>query len=276
VLLEALEATHAADGTDFGGHLLPTLVDSHRLMAYDFTTNRIDGVPAGCDAHYWRDVGTLDAYFAAQMDTLGAADRAPRFDMQARCWPIRGESPAYDPARREWSPGQGWSSIGQSARVEQSILRAGVSIADRAEVSRCILGDNVEVGPGCRLRNVIIEADNKVPPGFEVGVEPDRDHEWLPVSEGGVVVIPRGFFSTTVLAQAVSAGVGRGAGPAITPIGLPTGLAATVSPGKQAALAATTGTVMPMVPSLSAGAAPVGARRREPAEQQPSTQAARA
>ncbi len=106
VLLEALEATHAADGTDFGGHLLPALVDSHRLMAYDFTTNRIDGVPAGCDAHYWRDVGTLDAYFAAQMDTLGAADRAPRFDMQARCWPIRGEAPAYDPARREWSPGQ--------------------------------------------------------------------------------------------------------------------------------------------------------------------------
>jgi hypothetical protein len=142
-------------------------------------------------------------------------------------------------------------------------------------VSRCILGENVEVGPGCRLRNVIIEADNRVPAGFEVGFEPDRDHEWLPVSEGGVVVIPRGYFSTTVLAQAVSAGVGRGAGPAITPIGLPTSLTA-VSPGKQAALAGSSANVMAMVPSLSTGAAPAGARRREAAEQQPAPQAARA
>jgi glucose-1-phosphate adenylyltransferase len=276
VLLEALEATHAAGGTDFGGHLLPTLVESHRLMAYDFTTNRIDGMPAGCHAHYWRDVGTLDAYFAAQMDTLGAAGRAPRFDILTRCWPIRGGASASDAGRREWSLGQYQclSSIAHSARVEESILRPGASIADHAEVSRCILGDNVEVGPGCRLRNVIIEADNKVPAGFEVGFEPDRDHEWLPVSEGGVVVIPRGYFNTTVLTQAVSAGVGRGAGATITPIGVPTGLAAAT--GKQAALAGSGANVMAMMPSLAAGAAPAGARRRDAAEPQPSTQAARA
>ena len=295
VLLDALEATRAAGGTDFGGHLLPALVGSHRLMAYDFTTNRIEGLPDGCDAHYWRDVGTLDAYFAAHLDTLGTPDAGPRFDVLARCWPIHGDTSGFDPARRGWSLGRypSLSAVAPSARVERSILRRGVTVGEHAEVSRCILGEHVEVGAGCRLRNVIIEADNKVPPGFEIGFEPTGDPEWLPMSEGGVVVIPRGFFGTTVLAR-VSAGPGRGAMPDITPIGLPTGVstglptgmstglptgmptgmpaalgAGASSPGMQASLAAPPPAVLPMVPSLSTGAAPRPPRRRDPAGSEP-------
>lgn len=281
VLLEALEATHATGGSDFGGHLLPSLVESRRLMAYDFTTNRIEGLPEHCDPHYWRDVGTLDAYFAAQMDTLGGPDRVPRFDVLARCWPIRGRTQPFDPSRGEWSLGryQCLSSIARSARVEHSILRQGVSVAEQARVTHCILGENVEVGQGCRLRNVIVEADNKVPPGFTVGFDADRDHEWLPMSEGGVVVIPRGFFSTTVLARAVSSGIGRGATPTITPIGVPTGLpAAAAAGGIQASLAGPAPSVLPMIPTLAAGAPPLGPRRREAGatEPQPASRAARA
>jgi len=128
------------------------------------------------------------------------------------------------------------------------------------------------------LRNVIIEADNKVPPGFTVGFDAEHDHEWLPVSEGGVVVIPRGFFATTVLARAVSSGTGRGATPSITPIGVPTGLPAAASPGIQASLAAPSPSVMPMMPPLAAGAASLGPRRRETGatEPQPAARAARA
>jgi glucose-1-phosphate adenylyltransferase len=274
VLLEALEATHAAGGTDFGGHLLPSLVDGHRLMAYDFTSNRIDGLPAGCDPHYWRDVGTLDAYFAAHMDTMGAPAQAPRFDVNARCWPIRSATPAFDAARGEWSLGRyrSMATVAASASVEHSILRPGVRVGERAEVFRSILGENVDVGAGCRLRNVIIEADNHVPPGFEVGFDPATDRDWLPVSEGGVVVIPRGFFSTTQLARAVARGLGSGTAPAI----IPPGIAGNV-PAAGMGSGASTHTVTPMVPALAAGAAPTLPRRREAATAEtPSTHAARA
>ena len=307
VLLAALEATRTAGGTDFGGDLLPALVASHRLMAYDFTTNRIEGLPHGCDAHYWRDVGTLDAYFAAHLDTMAAPDAAPRFDVLARCWPIHGGTSGLDPARRERSQGgcQSRPAVAPSARVDRSILRQGAVVREHAEVSRCILGENDEVGAGCRLRNVIIEADNKVPPGFEVGFEPDGDYEWLPMSEGGVAVIPRGFFGTAVLARAVAEPV-RSAMPNITPIGLPTGgstglstgmptgistglptapstgLADSASPpglpGLPGSLAAPPPAVLPMVPALSTGAAHRSPRRSDPpgSEPQPTARAARA
>jgi hypothetical protein len=171
------------------------------------------------------------------------------------------------------------SKVARSATVEHSILRQGVSVGDHAEVSHCILGENVEIGENCRLRNVIIEADNKVPPGFTIGFDAEHDHEWLPMSEGGVVVIPRGFFSTTVLARAVSSGLGHASLPTITPIGVPTGLPTGASQGIQASKAAGAGpSVMPMMPPLAAGASPLGPRRRDAgtADPQPATRAARA
>ena len=213
VLLQALEATHAAGGTDFGGHLLPALVASHRLMAYDFTTNRIEGLPAGCDAHYWRDVGTLDAYFAAHMDALAAAGAAPRFDVGgARAGRFAVPSRLRSGPARVVDLGatSAWRRFRASAQVERSILRPGASIGERAEVSRCILGENVEVGarlPACATSSS--RRTTSCPPA-SWRLRPARDQERLPVSEGGIVVIPRGYFSTTVASQAVSPGVAAG------------------------------------------------------------------
>jgi glucose-1-phosphate adenylyltransferase len=278
VLLEALEATHAAGGTDFGGHLLPALVSSHRLMAYDFATNRIEGLPADCDPHYWRDVGTIDAYFAAHMDTMPATPGAvPRFDIAARSWPIRGAVSPFDPARREWSLGryQCMAAIARTADVEQSILRQNAKVGERAQVAYCILGENVEVGEDCRLRNVIIEAGNKVPDGVEIGFDPAQD-EWLPVSEGGIVVIPSGFFNNRIPAGRMNWDIhplGR------RQPGVTSGAVSTSDPGPVTGKAAATTeggpTVSQIVPSLAAGAAQ-GPRRREVPTTKPRSAGARA
>jgi glucose-1-phosphate adenylyltransferase len=196
-LLQALEACHAEGGTDFGNHLLPALVLSHRLMAYDFTQDAIDGLAEECDPHYWRDVGTLDAYFTAHMDTMAEPGGRPCFDVAASSWPIRSGG-AIEAGPRSWGLDRYRRFLPASSRaqVEQSVLRRGVHVGERSEVFRCILGEGVEVGAGCRLRRVIVEAGTRLPAGFKAGFDAESDRARFPVSAGGVVVIPRGHFET--------------------------------------------------------------------------------
>ena len=196
-LLQTLETCSGGGATDFGGHLLPALVSSHRLVAYDFTGSVIEGLADECDPHYWRDVGTLDAYFAAHMDTLAEPGSRPCFDMAARSWPIHGAASTLDAGRLGWARGRYPQALYASSRsqVEQSILRRGARVGERSEVFRCILGNDVEVGAGCRLRRVIVEAGTRLPAGFEAGLDPVMDRERFAVSPGGIVVIHQGSFA---------------------------------------------------------------------------------
>lgn len=187
VLLDALEATHAAGGTDFGRDLLPRLVQTHRLMAYDFGTNRL---AAGSSRPYWRDVGTIDAFFAAHMDML---DAAPPFDLHDARWPIR----CLGAAGHGSSLPRGVcedARIGLGARLSATVLRAGVEVGAGAVLERCIVAEDARVGARCRLRNVIVDAGNCLPDGLEVGFRPELDARRFQVSPGGIVVIPRGTF----------------------------------------------------------------------------------
>jgi glucose-1-phosphate adenylyltransferase len=196
VLLDALEATHAAGGTDFGGHLLPSLIASHRLMAYDFTANIPAAAAADADPHYWRDVGTIDAYFAAHMDTQGPA---PRFQLANQAWPIRAAAAPVDAIAPQWPFGgaQSPTVMARLSEVEQTILRCGVEVGERASLSRCIVGDQVTIGARCRLQNTIVETGNRLPDGFEAGFDAELDRQRWPVSDGGIVVVPRGSFPVT-------------------------------------------------------------------------------
>ncbi|HSN42196.1 MAG TPA: sugar phosphate nucleotidyltransferase [Burkholderiales bacterium] len=87
LLVELLEDACRRNGTDFGRHIMPQLAQDHRVMAYDFARNRIPGVQPYEERGYWRDIGTLDAYQAAQRDVMGPA---PRFNLMNSAWPIRG------------------------------------------------------------------------------------------------------------------------------------------------------------------------------------------
>ncbi|MGE0798728.1 MAG: sugar phosphate nucleotidyltransferase [Lautropia sp.] len=201
-LLRALDDVRAAGGTDFGSDLLPHLLaTSARLYAYDFATNVVPGSESSAEPHYWRDVGTLDAYFAAQMDTLGPR---PRFDPRSTAWPIRSHADVSQPgavgAIADWAADalrDYRSDLGGRAarsRLSETIVRDGVAIGDGAELSRCVLQDGVTIGSGCRLRNVIVDRDNAVPDGTEIGFDEAADRQRFSVSETGIVVVPAGTF----------------------------------------------------------------------------------
>jgi glucose-1-phosphate adenylyltransferase len=92
VLKTLLDAAASRGETDFGHHVLPRAISSHRVFAYDFSDNRVTGTLPNEEPHYWRDVGTVAAYRAAQQDALG---RAPKFNLDNALWPIGGRSPSH-------------------------------------------------------------------------------------------------------------------------------------------------------------------------------------
>jgi glucose-1-phosphate adenylyltransferase len=180
VLRDALRDARADGLTDFGGHLLPRLAVTHRVHAYDFARYDVPGMRAHEERAYWRDVGTLDAYFDAHMDMLGPA---PRFALENPLWPIR--HPAREPARR----------FDASARTHsRSVLYRGARVAPGAVVEHCVLMEGAVVSAGARVRRAILEPGCVVPPGAVIGYDADADRAEFTVSGNGVVVVPREHF----------------------------------------------------------------------------------
>jgi glucose-1-phosphate adenylyltransferase len=192
VLKVALEEAREQGGTDFGRHVLPRLVASRRLYAYDFATNSVPGVRPYEEAGYWRDVGSLDAYFEAHQDLLGAE---PRFDTLNPHWPIQSGS-YVGPVARVVSGTIDNSLIASGSRIENavvrdSVLRYEVRIDPGAEVEACVIMDHVHVKRGARLRRVIVDRYNTIEEGEQIGHDPIADARRFTVSPGGVVVVPR-------------------------------------------------------------------------------------
>lgn len=206
VLRRALALAHARGENDFGQHVLPRMLSHHRVMAYDFTQNHVPGVAAHEQRCYWRDVGTIDAYFAAHLDTLG--DR-PAFELDNPLWPVLPPEAAGLPPLVKGSEllasCVGAAANVESARLEKSVVGRHARVRSGARLSSCILLDRAVVGSGARLHKVIVDRDNVIPPGEVIGHDPVRDRERFPVSPGGVVVVPRGYFAagnTTLRAPA--------------------------------------------------------------------------
>ncbi len=213
VLLRALDDCCRAGLHDFGGHLLPRLLEAgrHRVLAYDFSTNVVEG--ARGQPNYWRDVGTVDAYFDAHMDTQGVR---PRFSMADPAWPIRCAAPSLtwplagvaDCVRGapEWTP-TGRSAGTPAADLVDTIVRDGVTIGAGASLARCVIHDGVSIGAGCRLRNVIVAGDNALPAGIEIGFDPIADRRRFPVTDHGIVVVPTGAFRQSGPRVSLAAGL---------------------------------------------------------------------
>jgi len=194
VLVEALAKAQERAQHDFGAHIIPALVGSGRVFAYDFGRNIIPGIRPYEKPGYWRDVGTIPAYFKAHMDMLG---EQPAFDLQNNQWPIH---PAgYEgPAARILSGEIRDSIISEGvtvrdARIVNSVIRRDVVIENGASVEDSIIMEHAVVGKGCRLKRVIADKFNSFPEGFEAGFGECR--EKLPsgchVDETGIVVIPK-------------------------------------------------------------------------------------
>lgn len=197
VLKRELERARETGESDFGKHILPRMVASHRLLAYDFTTNVIPGVAPFEEPAYWRDVGTIDAYFNAHLDTLGVE---PKFRMTNPEWPIYASADQYESAQVESGVIQrsvvGSGCIVHGAHLDHVMLRRAVRIEPDAQLSHCIVMDHALIGRGAKLRKVIVDQGNHIPPGEVIGFDSHKDRERFHVSEGGVVVVPRDYFSS--------------------------------------------------------------------------------
>jgi glucose-1-phosphate adenylyltransferase len=195
VLVKELERAHEIGESDFGKHILPRMVKSHKLMAYDFTTNVVPGTAEYEEQGYWRDVGTIDAYFAAHLDTLGAT---PRFRMTNPEWPIFASPDQSESAKIECGVIRrsvvGSGCVINDAHLDHAMLRRAVKVQVDAMLDHCIVMDRTVIGRGARVRRAIIDQDNFIPPGEVIGFDMERDKARFHVSENGIVVVPRAYF----------------------------------------------------------------------------------
>ncbi|MEO3878858.1 glucose-1-phosphate adenylyltransferase [Rheinheimera fenheensis] len=183
---------------DFGHNIIPALYPSGDVYVYDFSSNTIRGENER-SAGYWRDVGTLDSYYQANMDLIAVE---PPFDLYNRYWPLRGYTPPVPPAKfvhdETNRTGQAISSMVASgcivsgAIVYQSILGFNAHVHSHSYIEKCVLMGNNDIGRGCRIRRAIIDKDVKIAPGTVIGEDPVLDKQRFHVSASGVVVIPKG------------------------------------------------------------------------------------
>lgn len=191
VLEQALIECHERGENDFGKHVLPRLTEGGRLYAYDFGQNRVPGVRDYEEHAYWRDVGTLDAYYEAHMDVLGLN---PRFDVFNAQWPIFSSNYQGPVARFQNAQiDNGMISAGcliNGARVKDSVLRREVVLEPGVELEGCVIMDNVTIRAGAKLRRVIVDRYNIIEPNTRIGYDRAADAARYKVTENGVVVVP--------------------------------------------------------------------------------------
>ena len=193
VLVQALKEANQRGEHDFGHNVLPKLKQTHRLFAYDFATNKVPGTKPYEEQAYWRDVGTLDAYFEAHQDLLGLN---PRFDMFNPQWRIF-SSNYQGPVARILDAQMHNSVIAAGSLVRQaslrnSLIRREVIIEDDVELEDCVIQDYVWIKRGSRLRRVIVGQYNVIEEGSRIGFDPEVDRQRYTVTADGITVVAPG------------------------------------------------------------------------------------
>jgi glucose-1-phosphate adenylyltransferase len=180
---------------DFGRNILPGLIGRTEMFAYDFQTNRIPGDPPGQKV-YWRDVGTLDAYFEASMDLRAVH---PELNLYNRQWPLRTagyfDAPAKFTFDEENRRGQAVDSIVAGGAilsggfVRNSVIGRGVKIHSGAKVENSVIFDGCDIGRRAKVRNAILDKNVRVPEDATIGYDAERDKQFHHVTESGIVVV---------------------------------------------------------------------------------------
>ncbi len=200
ILIDAVKRdAEMATSHDFGKDIIPSMIRTHRVYAYDFSTNRIPGCEEK-EIGYWRDVGTIEAYFEANMDLVSVS---PQLDLYNAEWPLRTCYNRYPPAKfvfaneAERRVGRATDSIVSEGciisggTVNRSILGPGARINSYSEVTDSILMKGVEIGRHARVRRAIIDSGIEVQPHEQIGFDEEADRKKYFVSPGGIVVIPK-------------------------------------------------------------------------------------
>ncbi len=200
------DAENASSAHDFGKNILPGLIGHADMYAYDFQTNVIPGDPIGAP-QYWRDVGTLDAYYEASMDLRSVS---PELNLYNRQWPLRTagyfDAPAKfvfdDENRRGLSIDSivAGSSIISGGSVKGSVLGRGVRVHSGALVEDSILFDNCDIGRRAKIRRAILDKNARIPEDATIGYDLEQDRKRYFVTETGIVVV-EGHQSTVDIAS---------------------------------------------------------------------------
>ncbi|HVN63322.1 MAG TPA: glucose-1-phosphate adenylyltransferase [Candidatus Binataceae bacterium] len=200
VLREVLIEDSIRDSSrhDFGRDLIPALIGRVPVYAYNFMTNRIRG-DSEVNLSYWRDVGTLDAYYEANMDLR---DARPQLNMYNPYWPLRTANYAQPPAKLVFDEngrrGQALHSvisegcIVSGGTVRNSVLGRSVFVHSYSLVEDSVIMDYVEIGRHAKIRRAIVDKNVYIPEGEEIGYDLERDRKRFFVTDSGLVVIPKG------------------------------------------------------------------------------------
>ena len=187
-----IEDARTESSHDFGKDVIPSMLGKDQVFVFDFRQG--DRGEMG----YWRDVGTINAYFDANMDLISVTPQLNLYDSQ---WPILTYQPTYPPAKTVWEEagraGTALNSIVSNGciisggSVRRSILSPNVRIHSYAEVEDSILLDGVDVGRQAKIRRTIVDKEVQIPQGMEIGFNLDEDARRFTVTGSGIVVVPK-------------------------------------------------------------------------------------
>ena len=196
VLLPALikDAEDPESQHDFGHNILPAILGKYKMFAYNFVDENRK------EALYWRDVGTLEAYYDANMDV---ASVSPIFNLYDNSWPIRTRVRQYPPAKFVFGePGRTGMAINSivsggcivsGAVVRNSVLSQDVRVNSYSEVDSSIVFTHVNIGRHCRIKRAIIDRDVHLPEGTVIGYDPNEDRKNYFVTPSGLTVVTRDY-----------------------------------------------------------------------------------
>jgi len=192
VLLKDAEDPNSSH--DFGKDILPRILDQYKIYSFNFIDENKK------EALYWRDVGTLEAYYEANMDLVSVS---PVFNLYDKHWPIRTHQRQYPPAKFVFGePGRTGTAVDSivcpgcilsGGVVRNSVLSPDVRVNSYTEVDSSIIFSHVNIGRHCRIRNAIIDRDVHIPEGTIIGFDPEDDAKNYLVTETGITVVTRDY-----------------------------------------------------------------------------------
>jgi glucose-1-phosphate adenylyltransferase len=189
-----IEDARSESSHDFGKDIIPTMIGKDQVFVFDFRQGDFGGTG------YWRDVGTIDAYYEANMDLISVTPQLNLYDSR---WPILTYQPPSPPAKTVWIEegrvGTALNSIISNGciisggNVRRSILSPRVTIHSFAEIEDSILLEGADVGRNAKMKRTIVDKEVQIPPGMEIGYHLDEDAKRFTVTDSGIVVVPKGI-----------------------------------------------------------------------------------
>lgn len=186
-----IDAAKNNSNHDFGKDIIPQMIEKKmKVFAYNFALENDHST-------YWRDIGTRDAYYQANMDLVGAE---PKFNLYEKSWPLRTYHHQYPPIRVISGGKQAGSIINsvisggcivEEAEVNSSVLSSNVYIKNGAKVNRSVLMESVVVGEGAKIQNAIIDKEVVIPPGSKIGFDQNADRQRFVLTTSGIVIVAK-------------------------------------------------------------------------------------